>query len=143
MPRKDIAQQSVDDYGTIVVVSSISEAFDIANEFAPEHLEILTKDPWSDLDKVKNAGAVFLGQYSPEPLGDYFAGPNHVLPTSGSARFSSPLSVDDFIKKTNYIYYDKKALKSCYNDVKAFAQAEGLEAHARSVSVRFENIEED
>lgn len=143
LPRKDIAQKSVDDYGTIVVVSSINEAFDIANEFAPEHLEILTTNPWADLDKVKNAGAVFLGQYSPEPLGDYYAGPNHVLPTSGSARFSSPLSVDDFIKKTNYICYDKKALQSCYNDVKAFAQAEGLEAHARSASVRFENIEED
>jgi histidinol dehydrogenase len=143
LPRKEIAQQSVNDYGTIVVVSSIDEAFEIANEFAPEHLEILTKNPLADLDKVVNAGAVFLGEYSPEPLGDYFAGPNHVLPTSGSARFSSPLSVDDFIKTTNYIYYSKNALKSCYNDVKVFAQAEGLDAHARSACVRFDNTEEE
>lgn len=138
LPRKDIAQQSVVDYGTVIVVSSINEAFDIANDFAPEHMEILTKDPWEDLKKVKNAGAVFLGEYSPEPLGDYFAGPNHVLPTSGTARFSSPLSVDDFIKKTNYICYDEKALKSCYQDVKRFAQAEGLDAHAKSAYIRFE-----
>ncbi|MBT3320234.1 MAG: histidinol dehydrogenase [Clostridia bacterium] len=143
LSRKSIAQKSVDDYGTIVVVSSINEAFEIANEFAPEHLEILTNDPWSDLEKVKNAGAVFLGEYSPEPLGDYFAGTNHVLPTSGSARFSSPLSVDDFIKKTNYICYDKKALKSCYNDIASFAQAEGLDAHAKSANVRFDIIEEE
>ena len=142
LPRKQIAQKSIDDYGTIVIVASIEEAFDIANDFAPEHMEILTQDPWADLAKVKNAGAVFLGQYSPEPLGDYFAGPNHVLPTSGTARFSSPLSVDDFIKKTNYICYDRQALKSCYNDVKKFAQAEGLDAHAASASIRFEEIGE-
>lgn len=138
LPRKEIAQQSVDDYGTIIVVSSIDEAFDIANGFAPEHMEILTKAPLEDLKKVKNAGAVFLGEYSPEPLGDYFAGPNHVLPTSGTARFSSPLSVDDFIKKTNYICYDETALKSCYKDIKSFAHAEGLDAHAKSAYIRFE-----
>ena len=140
--RKDIAAQSVADFGTIVVTQSLDEAFDIANDFAPEHLEIMTDDPWRFIGKVENAGAVFLGAYSPEPLGDYFAGPNHVLPTAGTARFSSPLSVDDFIKKTNYVYYDRQSLESCYNDIKRFAQAEGLDAHAKSVGVRFEEEEE-
>lgn len=140
LPRRDIASKSVADFGTIVVTSTIDEAFDIANDFAPEHLEILTDDPWQHLGKVKNAGAVFLGEYSPEPLGDYFAGSNHVLPTSGTARFSSPLSVDDFVKKTNYVCYDRQSLAACYNDVKRFANAEGLDAHARSVCIRFEEI---
>lgn len=138
LPRKEIAKKSVEDYGTVIVTASLGEAFDIANDFAPEHLEILTDDPRQHLCKVKNAGAVFLGQYSPEPLGDYFAGPNHVLPTSGTARFSSPLSVDDFIKKTNYICYGQQALKSCYNDIVRFANAEGLDAHANSARIRFE-----
>lgn len=141
LPRKEIAAKSVSDYGTIVVTTSIDEAFNIANEFAPEHLEILTADPWNDIKKVKNAGCVFLGEYSPEPLGDYFAGPNHILPTSGTARFSSPLSVDDFMKKTNYVCYDKQSLSECYNDISVFAEAEGLQAHARSVLARFKDKE--
>ncbi len=139
LPRKKIAQQSIEDYGTIILTDTLNEAFEIANEIAPEHLEILTEDPWEGLKLVKNAGAVFLGEYSPEPLGDYFAGPNHVLPTAGTARFSSPLSVDDFIKKTNYICYNRQALKKCYNDISKFAKAEGLDAHARSASIRFED----
>ncbi len=120
------------------MVSGIDEAFEIANGFAPEHLEILTADPRSHLSKVRNAGAVFLGEYSPEPLGDYFAGPNHILPTSGTARFSSPLSVDDFIKRINYVCYDRESLEACYNDIKRFAGAEGLDAHAKSAAIRFE-----
>jgi histidinol dehydrogenase len=139
LQRREIAAQSVQDYGTIVVTASLDEAFDIANDFAPEHLEILTEDPMSHLGKVRNAGAVFLGEYSPEPLGDYFAGPNHVLPTGGTARFSSALSVDAFMKTTNYVYYGREALKACYNDVKTFAEAEGLEAHAKSACIRFES----
>ncbi len=138
LPRREIAAQSVADFGTIVVTASLEEAFDIANAFAPEHLEILTENPMRYLCKVRNAGAVFIGEYSPEPLGDYFAGPNHVLPTSGTARFSSPLSVDDFVKTTNYVYYDRSALEACYNDIKRFAEAEGLNAHARSAAIRFE-----
>lgn len=138
LPRREIAAQSVADFGTIVVTASLEEAFDIANAFAPEHLEILTESPMRHLSKIRNAGAVFLGEYSPEPLGDYFAGPNHVLPTSGTARFSSPLSVDDFVKTTNYVCYDRGALKTCYNDIKRFAEAEGLDAHARSAAIRFE-----
>jgi len=143
LPRKDIAEKSVQDYGTVVVTESLDEAFDIANEFAPEHMEILTDNPKQYLGKVRNAGAVFLGEYSPEPLGDYFAGPNHVLPTSGTARFSSPLSVDDFVKKTNYVCYDRQALEACYNDIEAFAKAEGLTAHARSAAIRFDDTEEE
>ncbi len=138
LPRRDIAAQSVADYGTIVVTASIDEAFDIANGIAPEHLEILTENPKAELKKVKNAGAVFLGAYSPEPLGDYFAGPNHVLPTSGTARFSSPLSVDAFTKTMNYACYDRQSLADCYKDIDRFAKAEGLLAHARSASIRFE-----
>lgn len=138
LPRRDIAAQSVEDYGTIVVTASIDEAFDIANSIAPEHLEILTTNPKADLSKVKNAGAVFLGDFSPEPLGDYFAGPNHVLPTSGTARFSSPLSVDAFTKTMNYVYYDKQGFAGCYQDIDRFAKAEGLTAHAHSATIRFE-----
>lgn len=138
LPRKSIAEKSIEDFGTIIVTSSLDEAFDIANEFAPEHLEILTHNPRQYLSSVRNAGAVFLGEYSPEPLGDYFAGLNHILPTSGTARFSSPLSVDDFIKRTNYVCYDRQSLEACYNDIKGFAIAEGLDAHAKSVAIRFE-----
>ncbi len=141
LPRREIAAQSVADFGTIIVTETLEEAFDIANTIAPEHLEIMTAEPMRLLSKVKNAGAVFLGAYSPEPLGDYFAGPNHVLPTSGTARFSSPLSVDDFVKTTNYIYYDREALESCYNDIKLFAEAEGLTAHAKSATIRFDSEE--
>ena len=136
--RRSMAKKSVDDFGTIIITQSIEEAFEISNDFAPEHLEILTKDPWEGLKLVRNAGAVFLGEYSPEPLGDYFAGPNHILPTAGTAKFSSPLSVDDFIKKTNYVCYDEAALKECYNDIRQFALAEGLDAHAKSAAIRFE-----
>lgn len=141
LPRRDIAAQSVKDFGTIVVTETLDEAFDIANDIAPEHLEIMTLEPMNLLGKVKNAGAVFLGSYSPEPLGDYFAGPNHVLPTSGTARFSSPLSVDDFVKTTNYVYYDRGALEACYNDIRLFAEAESLTAHAKSATIRFESEE--
>ncbi len=141
LPRREIAAQSVADFGTIIVTETLEEALDIANTIAPEHLEIMTAEPMRLLSKVKNAGAVFLGAYSPEPLGDYFAGPNHVLPTSGTARFSSPLSVDDFVKTTNYIYYDREALESCYNDIKLFAEAEGLTAHAKSATIRFDTEE--
>ncbi len=121
-----------------MVTASLEEAFQISNSYAPEHLEIMTENPMQHLKKVKNAGAVFLGAYSPEPLGDYFAGTNHVLPTSGTARFSSPLSADSFTKTTNYVYYDRSSLKACYNDIESFAAAEGLDAHARSVAIRFE-----
>ncbi len=139
LPRRDIAAQSLADYGTIVVTTSLDEAFDIANRMAPEHLEILTENPRDGLARVKNAGAVFLGAYSPEPLGDYFAGPNHVLPTSGTARFSSPLSVDAFMKMINYIEYDRQSLEACYRDIDRFARAEGLTAHARSAAIRFKD----
>ncbi len=140
LPRKEIAMRSVDNFGTIVLTQTIDEAFDISNEYAPEHLELLLLDPLKHLNKVKNAGAVFLGSYSPETVGDYFAGTNHVLPTSGTARFSSPLSVDSFTKTINYVYYDKESLKKHRADIERFALAEGLCAHARSVSVRFEEI---
>jgi histidinol dehydrogenase len=138
LPRRDIAAHSLEDYGTIVLTATIDEAFDIANSIAPEHLEILTVNPKANISKVKNAGAVFLGEYSPEPLGDYFAGPNHVLPTSGTARFSSSLSVDVFTKTMNYVCYDRQSLADCYQDIDRFAKAEGLTAHARSATIRFE-----
>lgn len=138
LPRRDIAKQSVDNFGTIVITESIDEAFEISNAYAPEHLELLVRKPKEYLSKVTNAGAVFLGSYSPETLGDYFAGTNHVLPTSGTARFSSPLSVDSFTKTVNYVYYDKESLEKCRSDIERFAQAEGLAAHAKSVSVRFD-----
>lgn len=141
LPRKGIAEKSVADYGTVIVTDTLAQAFDIANDIAPEHLEILTADPKQHLEKVRNAGAVFLGEYSPEPLGDYFAGPNHVLPTSGTARFSSALSVDNFVKTINYVYYDEKSLRACYDDIERFAQAEGLGAHGKSAAIRF--VKED
>lgn len=138
LPRREIAEQSVKNFGTVLVTDSLEQAFEIANEIAPEHLEILTADPKQHLAKVRNAGAVFLGEFSPEPLGDYLAGPNHVLPTSGTARFSSALSLDHFVKTTNYVYYDEKSLRACYDDIVRFAQAEGLTAHERSVTIRFD-----
>ena len=137
LPKKDIVQKSIDRYGTIILAENLKDAVMIANDIAPEHLEILTTDPQALLADIKNAGSIFLGAFSPEPLGDYFAGPNHVLPTNGTARFSSPLNVDHFQKKSGVIYYSKEAFKNVYQDVRQFAQEEGLEAHARSASIRF------
>jgi len=117
----------------------MDEAVDVANEIASEHLEIVTKDPFNTMTKIRNAGAIFLGEYSSEPLGDYFAGPNHVLPTNGTAKFFSPLNVDDFMKKSSIIYYSKEALEPVSSDVIKFANAEGLTAHANSIKVRFED----
>ena len=138
LERSEIARASIDDNGKIILTDDLSKAFDVANKIAPEHLEICTNDPFNYLDKVTNAGSVFLGHYCPEALGDYYAGTNHTLPTSGTARFSSPLSVDDFIKKSQYIYYDKNALERVASDVDTFAKSEGLTAHAKSVTIRFE-----
>jgi len=136
LPRKSIARAAVNAKSMIVVAESINEAFDISNEIAPEHLEILLEEPFNHLDKVHNAGAIFLGKYTPEVLGDYYAGPNHTLPTSGTAKFSSPLSVDDFVKKTSYTYYSEEALQAVGKDVIKFAEEEGLAAHALSISKR-------
>ena len=138
LERQNIAGKSVENYGAAIICENMDEAFSLANEIAPEHMEILTENPFADLSKVRNAGSIFLGEYSPEPLGDYFAGPNHVLPTNGTARFSSPLSVDTFIKKSGVIYYTKKGLDEYKDDIIRFADAEGLTAHANSVKIRFE-----
>ncbi len=138
LERYDIARASVDNCGKIIVTDSISRAVEIANEIAPEHLELCVDNPFDIIDSVKNAGSVFMGKNCPEALGDYMAGPNHTLPTSGTARFSSPLSVDDFVKKTQYIYYTKEALENVARDVEYFAKTEGLTAHARSAVVRIE-----
>jgi histidinol dehydrogenase len=137
LPREEIARTSIDNNGKIIVADDISKAIDIANEIAPEHLELCMDNPFDYLDKVKNAGSIFMGKYCPEALGDYFAGPNHTLPTSGTAKFSSPLSVDDFIKKTQYTYYTKNALSAVADKIAFFAEKEGLSAHARSATVRF------
>ncbi|GMQ65191.1 histidinol dehydrogenase [Vallitalea maricola] len=139
LSRKDILEKSLNDFGAIVVVKSIDEAVKLSNMVAPEHLEICTKEPFMVLPKIKNAGAIFLGNYSPEPLGDYMAGPNHVLPTNGTAKFFSPLSVDDFIKKSSIISFDREALGELQEDIIKFANAEKLTAHANSIKVRFEN----
>ncbi|NLT40783.1 MAG: histidinol dehydrogenase [Clostridiales bacterium] len=138
LPRSEIARASVDGCGMIVLTPSIRAALEIANEIAPEHLELCLDNPFDYLDSVRNAGSVFLGRYCPEVLGDYYAGPNHTLPTSGSARYSSPLSVDDFVKKTQFTYYTRDALCEAKDAVTRFAGIEGLHAHARSVSIRFE-----
>ncbi|WOO36606.1 histidinol dehydrogenase [Anaerocolumna sp. AGMB13020] len=138
LSRKEIIEKSLDNYGYILIAEDLDEAVDTANEIASEHLEILTKDPFTLMTKIKNAGAIFLGEYSSEPLGDYFAGPNHVLPTNGTAKFFSPLSVDDYIKKSSIISYSKEALQPVYEDIVRFANAEGLTAHANSIAVRFE-----
>lgn len=140
LPREEIARASIDSKGKILLTASLEEAIEIANDIAPEHLEICMDDPFSLLSKVKNAGSIFLGKYAPEALGDYFAGPNHVLPTSGTARFSSPLSVDDFIKKSSYLYYTKEALENVKDQISNFANREGLNAHAKSITVRFEEV---
>lgn len=138
LSRKDIIQKSLDNYGYIMIADTMEEAIDTANEIASEHLEIMTKDPYMVMTKIKNAGSIFIGEYSSEPLGDYMAGPNHVLPTNGTAKFFSPLSVDDFIKKSSIISYSREALEEIYPDIVKFANAEGLTAHANSISVRFE-----
>ena len=138
LSRREIIEQSLNNYGYILLVDSLDEAADTANEIASEHLEILTKDPFAMMTKIRNAGAIFLGEYSSEPLGDYFAGPNHVLPTNGTARFFSPLNVDDFLKKTSIISYSRPALEKIHQDIECFAENEGLTAHANSIRVRFE-----
>ena len=138
LDRKEIMQKSIDNFGYILVAKNMEEAIDTANEIASEHLEIVTANPFDTMTKIKNAGAIFLGEYSSEPLGDYFAGPNHVLPTNGTSKFFSPLSVDDFIKKSSIIYYSREALEPVYKDIVAFAKSEKLTAHANSISVRFE-----
>lgn len=138
LTRKDILNKSIDDYGTAVIVESIEEATEVVNKIAPEHLELCVEEPFNVLGYIKNAGAIFLGNYASEPLGDYFAGPNHVLPTSGTARFFSPLNVGDFVKKSSVISYTRKALQNVKDDVILFAEAEGLTAHANAIKVRFE-----
>ena len=139
LPREEIARHSIDNNGKIIVADNILDVIEVSNEIAPEHLELMCDNPFDYLDKITNAGSIFMGRYTPEALGDYFAGPNHTLPTSGTARFSSPLSVDDFVKKSQYTYYTKQALEKVYSDVAFFAEKEGLTAHARSATVRFES----
>ncbi len=139
LSRKEIIEKSLENYGRILVASSEQEAIDAANEFAPEHMEIDMKDGFEVMTKIRNAGAIFIGEYSSEPLGDYFAGPNHILPTSGTARFFSPLCVDDFVKKSSIIHYSREALKEVHADIEKFAKCEQLTAHANSIAVRFEN----
>lgn len=141
LPRAEIARTSIDNNGKIIVAENLSEGIEIANEIAPEHLELCVDEPFRYLDAIKNAGSVFLGKYAPEALGDYWAGPNHTLPTLGTARFSSPLSVDEFVKRSSFIYYTKDALGKVKDDVAAFAEQEHLQAHARSVTIRFESEE--
>ena len=140
LPRSEIARASIDNNGKIIIAENdLMLAIDIANEIAPEHLELCVDQPFDYLDKVKHAGSIFMGRYCPEALGDYFAGPNHTLPTSGTARFSSPLSVDDFVKKSQFTYYTKDALEGVADNVAFFAKKEGLDAHAKSATVRFED----
>ena len=139
LERADIARESIDKNGKIIVAPDISLAIEISNEIAPEHLELCLDDPFDYLDKIRHAGSIFMGRNCPEALGDYFAGPNHTLPTSGTAKFSSPLSVDDFVKKTQYTYYTKDALRAVADDIAYFANKEGLGAHAKSATVRFED----
>ena len=141
-PRKEILNKSLENFGFILVAKNMKDAVDAVNDIASEHLEILTKNPLETMGMVKNAGAIFLGEYSSEPLGDYFAGPNHVLPTNGTAKFFSPLSVDDFIKKSSVICYSREALEKSHLKIEKFAKSEGLYAHAKSIAVRFENSEE-
>lgn len=142
LSRKEIIQKSLDNFGYILIAQNMEEAIEAANAIASEHMEIVTKNPFEVMMKVRNAGAIFIGEYSSEPLGDYFAGPNHILPTNGTAKFFSPLSVDDFVKKSSIIYYSKEALKKIHKDIEQFAASEQLTAHANSIAVRFENEEE-
>lgn len=141
LERKEIIQKSLDNYGYILVAPDMETAIDAANEIASEHIEILTKNPFDTMTKIHNAGAIFLGEYSSEPLGDYYAGPNHVLPTNGTAKFFSPLNVDDYVKKSSIISYSREALEKVHEDIELFAKKEGLTAHANSIHVRFENGE--
>ena len=138
LSRGEIIQKSLDNYGHILIAETLDDAIDAANEIASEHLEIVTKDAFTVMTKIRNAGAIFIGEYSSEPLGDYFAGPNHVLPTNGTAKFFSPLSVDDFLKKSSIISYSEEALETVHQDIEQFAKAEQLTAHANSIHVRFE-----
>lgn len=138
LSRKEILTKSIENYGYILIADNMDEAIAVANDIASEHLEIVTKDPFNTMTKIRNAGAIFLGEYSSEPLGDYFAGPNHVLPTNGTAKFFSALSVDDFIKKSSIISFSREALEPIHKDIMAFATAEQLTAHANSIKVRFE-----
>jgi histidinol dehydrogenase len=133
-----MAEKSLRDFGAIILVDSIDSAIDVVNKIAPEHLELCVNEPFGLISYIKNAGAIFLGNYSSEPLGDYYAGPNHVLPTSGTARFFSPLNISEFMKKSSLISYSKKALEKVKDDVIMFAEAEGLKAHANAIRVRFE-----
>ena len=142
LSRSEIIAKSLDNYGYILIADTMDDVIDVANEIASEHLEIQTKNPFEVMTKIRNAGAIFIGEYASEPLGDYFAGPNHILPTNGTAKFFSPLSVDDFVKKSSIISYSKDALSRVHKDIEAFAKAEQLTAHANSVHVRFENEEE-
>jgi histidinol dehydrogenase len=139
LSRKEIIKKSLDNYGYLLITKDMDEAIEVTNEIASEHLEIMTRDPFMVMTRIKNAGAIFIGEYSSEPLGDYMAGPNHTLPTNGTAKFFSPLSVDDFIKKSSIISYTKEALEGIHKDIEAFAKSEGLSAHANSIAVRFED----
>ena len=140
LSRAEIIRKSLDNYGYILLADSMEDAVEAANAIASEHLEILTKDPYAIMTKIRNAGAIFLGEYSSEPLGDYYAGPNHILPTNGTAKFFSPLNVDDFMKKTSIISYSKEALEKAHKDIELFAEKEGLTAHANSIKVRFPEV---
>ena len=142
LSRKEIIQKSLDNFGYILIAENMEEAVEAANAIASEHMEIVTKNPFEVMMKVRNAGAIFIGEYSSEPLGDYFAGPNHILPTNGTAKFFSPLSVDDFMKKSSIIYYSREALKKIHKDIEQFAASEQLTAHANSIAVRFEDEKE-
>ena len=141
LPRADIMRKSLDNYGFILLVDTLEEGIRTIDQIAPEHLEIVTANPFDVMTRVRNAGAMFLGPWSSEPLGDYFAGPNHILPTNGTARFFSPLSVDDFVKKSSIVYYSEEALRAVHAQIETFAKAEELTAHANSVAVRFEEEE--
>ena len=138
LAREEIIRKSLDNYGYILIADTMEDVIDVANEIASEHLEIQTRNPYDIMTKIRNAGAIFIGEYSSEPLGDYFAGPNHVLPTNGTAKFFSPLSVDDFIKKSSIIAYSKEALEAVHKEIEYFAESEHLTAHANSIKVRFE-----
>ncbi|MBP3396882.1 MAG: histidinol dehydrogenase, partial [Clostridia bacterium] len=139
LSRREIARASIDNNGKIIVADTLAAAIEVANELAPEHLELCVDNPFDYLSSIRHAGSVFMGKHCPEALGDYLAGPNHTLPTGGTARFASPLSVDDFVKKTQYTYFTRDALQRVADDVSAFATKEGLTAHARSATIRFEN----
>ena len=141
LPREEIARASIENNGAVIITDNLHRAVEISNELAPEHLEICTDNPFDYLDEITNAGSVFLGRFCCESLGDYLAGPNHTLPTSGTARFSSPLSVDEFIKKTQFSYFEKEALREVRDDIDIFARSEGLDAHARAATIRFEGEE--